>query len=251
VKKTLSLILIFLFTLSTISAQNNVHLFQNFFRDAIIAPNFYAEGSFEYSKTEIYDFDWSTMTIGVKGGYPINNKIEADARINFISITPEEGDGESGISDLLILGKYMIVETGPNIAVGAKITAPIGSEDVGQGNLNFGFFGALRHKLADKIELTGTLGLDFFETTTNDDEGKEDTEYETSLILGAGSIYYLNQKFSIVPEFMIQTEVDYTMLSCGVDYLISSKGRLRGYFGLGLDDGAPDMMIGASYFTSF
>jgi hypothetical protein len=36
-----------------------------------------------------------------------------------------------------------------------------------------------------------------------------------------------------------------------VDYLLQNNGRVRGALGIGLDDGAPDIMLLASYLMAF
>lgn len=247
-------IAIMLISLSSLQSLINVNLFQSFYRDAKIAENIYIDPGFKYTHTSIASFDWSTFSIGVKGGYPINNKIEANAGLSFISISPDEGDGESGISDLMLAARYLITDAVPSFAAGGFVTLPIGSEDIGQSKLNFGFFGAMRYLLKDTAELTANLGLNFYETLKikiEEDGVKEETEYETALVLGTGIILQLKDNLSIVPEFVMETEVDYSMLSCGVQYELGSSGKIRGAFGLGLDDGAPDMSLEASYQIEF
>ena len=131
------------------------------------------------------------------------------------------------------------------------ITLPIGSEDVGQGHLNFGGFGAVRHKLESGIVITGTVGLIFYEYKTYEFnnqtyEYKEKKERDNYLNLGAGVIYPLNKQVCIVGEFSMQSEGDYSLLSGGVDYDLGS-GKVRGALGIGLDEGAPDLLIMGGY----
>ena len=249
------LIVILMISLS-ILLWSETHLYQNFYRDALIEEGLFAKGHFQYtnSKFEIgsYEYEWSTMNIGFVGGYPIMPNLEVDAGLDFISISPDEGDGESGISDLTVAGKYMILEGDQDIAAGGYITLPIGSEDIGQGNLNFGFFGAGRMTLSEKVVLTAAAGLDFFEVEKFDlNTGKTDTEYETGFVLGAGSVISVAEKIDIVPEFMMITEAEYSMLSCGADYKLNEQSSIRGMFGLGMDDGSPDLLFRIAYLMGF
>jgi len=217
---------------------NDVHLFQTYFFDAPIAKAGYGEGGLNFS-----DYDkWNTFGIGVQGGYPINEKIELQTELRFINWSPDKGDGQSGISDLGVYGRYNVYkQKQTNISAGGMITLPIGSDDVGQGNLNFGAFGAIRHNLQNGIAIVGTLGLFFF-------KGMDD-EYDSNLLLGGGTIYKVNEQLNIVGELTIWSENDYMMLSGGADYVLGN-GRLRGALGLGIDDGAPDIMLIGGYSIS-
>ena len=189
------------FTVASLNAQNNtdgVRLFQSFFYDTPISERPFVQGGLQYSKYEHF----SMLDIGAMGGYGINEKIEVQAGWSFVNFSPEEGDGKSGISDLALVGRYKLANSGPtNFATGAMITLPIGSDKVGGGNLNFGGFGAVRHALDNGLILCGTLGLFFYETTSSaleqtgtDEWGlpiyetDKSTKHETSLNIGAGAI---------------------------------------------------------------
>lgn len=233
-----------------VQAQNldGVRLFQSYFLDAPIAGAGYGQGGLTYS-------DWeggSVFTLGVMGGYPINPQIELGTQLHYISSSPDQGDGQSGISDLDVFGRYNFYnEKQTNISAGAMVSLPIGSEDVGQSSLDFGAFGAIRHGLNKNVVLVGTLGLMFYETKDFDynfNTGKleEKTSYESYLKIGAGAIYQINSQLNLVGELNFHSEGDYMMLSGGADYALGS-GRLRGALGLGLDDGAPDLMLMAGY----
>lgn len=260
-----ALIVVYVLFLSlSLFAQNStdqVHLFQNFMRDATITSVPYGEGFFNFSS---YEYG-SSISLGAQGGYGINPELEVNAALGFISYSPEHGDGTSGITDLLASGRYLVhKQDNLRIAAGGFITLPIGDEKAMQGHLNFGAFGALRYALESGLVVTGTLGLDFYETKTSEgggykivngqyipEEVKEKTEYKNSLAIGGGVIYPQSESLSIVGELLFKTDVDYSMLSGGVDYNLNEKGRVRGSLGLGLDDGAPDFMLLASYLLTF
>ena len=244
------LFVVFIFSSSLILAQNaldDVRLFQSFYRDAPITSILYLDGGLEYATSD----GGSLTAIGVQGGYPINPKIEVDARFGYLTFSPDKGDGESGLSDLTVAGRYNISPDKTNISVGGLITLPIGEENLGQSKLDFGAFGALRHPLDNGMVITATAGLDFLETTkyTATDEK---TEYETSFVLAGGLIYPMNPQLNIVGELVLKTEVDWTMLSGGVDYKLQSGSRVRGALGIGLnEDGTPDFQIFATFLHPF
>jgi len=230
---------------------NGIHLFQSYFYDTPVAKAGYGEGGLSYSS---YD-KWNSIGIGVQGGYPINDKIELGTEFRYLNWSPEKGDGQSGISDLGVYGRYNIFQQNQtNISAGGMVTLPIGSEDVGQGKLNFGAFGAVRHALSEKLVLVGTIGLFFYEVTDyefnqNTFQVEEKTSYDNTLNIGGGAIYSINKQLNLVGELTIQSEGDYMLLSGGADYTLGN-GRIRGALGLGLDDGAPDIKLIAGYSIS-
>ena len=252
-----------MFIAGILFAQNgsdDVRLFQSFFRDATITSVPYGEGGLVYNG---YD-GGSVLSLGAQGGYPLMPELELNAALSFMSYSPDGGDGTSGISDLLVSGRYNVVPDNTKISVGAFVTLPIGSDKLyGQNNLNFGAFGATRHPLDNGMVFTGTLGLDFYEVkkfTVGDYkivngevvyDTKEETDYETSLVLAGGLIYPHSEQLNFVGEAVLRTEGDYFLISGGADYKLQSGGRVRGALGIGLDDGAPDFSLLASYLMPF
>lgn len=217
---------------------NNVHLFQSYFYDAPVAQTGYGEGGLLFA-----DYDYvNSFNLGVMGGYPINEKIEVGTQFYYVNYSPDKGNGQSGISDLGAFGRYNIYnEKQTNISTGAMLTLPIGSEDVGHGDFNFGAYGAIRHSLQNKMALVGTVGL-FFIENIND-------KRDSFLLIGFGTIYPVNPQLNIIGELHIWSENDYMLLSGGADYVLGN-GRLRGALGLGLDNGAPDIMLMGGYSIS-
>jgi len=263
-KKIVILLGLFIFATGLVYSQDDldeVHLFQNFFRDATITSNPYGEGYFNFSS---YEYG-SSIALAAQGGYGINPNLEVNAALGFTSFSPENGDGTSGITDLYASGRYLVVEQNElRVAAGGFLTLPIGAEDAGYGNLDFGAFGALRYAIDNGMVITGTLGLDFYETTEYEFETpqiingqlvggelKEKTEYKNSLVLAGGVIYPLQPDLALVGELMFKTDVDYGMLSGGADYILQNNGRVRGMLGIGIDDGAPDIMLQVSYLMGF
>ncbi|MGQ9853073.1 MAG: hypothetical protein ACUVTG_06700 [Candidatus Oleimicrobiaceae bacterium] len=237
-------------TLPSLAQTNSqtVKLFQSYFFDSPIARAAYAQVGLAYN-----DYDKSSaLRIGPQGGFPINDKIEVEGAIAYVSWSP----GESGISDLELYGRYNLVDSKElNGSVGAMVTLPIGSEKIAAGNLNFGGFGALRYALQNGMTITGNIGLLFFETTTFEfdlQKGtlEEKTSHESCLNLGVGAIYPVSKLLHVVGELVLQSKYDYMLLSAGADYKVGN-GRVRGSLGLGLDDGAPDLQLIAGYAISF
>lgn len=241
----LAILLILTSTVHAEDALNEIHLFQSFLRDAFSTDQIFGDAFVTYD-----DYDpGSSFGAGFRGFYPINERLDMGAQLGFRSVDSgaEGADSESGLTDLAVVGKYDLMSDEKNVSVGGLITLPIGSEDVGQGELNFGGFGAFRYPLENMV-VTGTVGLDFFEIETFDYlTGDKDTEYETSINIGAGLLYPIGETLTFIPEIVMQTEGDYMMLSIGLDSKLVSGSRLRGSLGVGLDDGAPDLSLTGTF----
>jgi len=224
---------------SVVTAQNatldGVHLFQTFLLDAPTARDAFGEAGLGFA-----DFNGgSVLNVGVQGGVPVAERFEIDGRFQFINIDPDGGNGQSGLSDLFVSGRYNFQRGPTPISAGMYITLPIGSDDVGQGDTDIGFFGALRHPLNRTVVLTATTALNFSDGSN------------TSLLLAGGAIFRANRELSVVTEFNLQTQGNYALLSGGIDYRASGGTHLRGSLGLGVDDGAPDVSIILGILKSF
>lgn len=209
------------------STMDDVRLFQSFFRDAPIASNPYVEGIGTYSNVAL----GNTIRAGVQGGYALTPDIELTTGVYYLNFNPDGFASESGLADIPVYGRYSFLNEETKISGGTYVTVPVGDETIGQENLDFGFFGAIRHPASDEVVVTGTLGVDFLDIGL---------EREASLNLGAGVIYAASDDLSVVSELRIQSDIDYSALSGGVDYKLKDVARLRGNLLLGLDDGAPD-----------
>lgn len=229
---TLTLLIALIFsTVSHLNAQNStmddVHLFQSYFRDAPITNGLYGEAVFNYS-----DFDFNQrMTLGGQGGYGLTDNIEIAAGIYYKSIDFGEPGTEASLADIPVYGRYNFVSDETKFSAGAYATLPVGDEIIAEGDLDFGVFAAVRHPASEQIVLTGTLGIDFLETGI---------DREASLNLGAGVIYSASDRASIVSELTIQSDIDYSAFSSGLDYRFGDNLRFRAGLLLGVDDAAPD-----------
>lgn len=209
------------------STMDDVRLFQSFFRDAPIASDPYVEGLGTYSNVEL----GSTVRAGIQGGYGLTPDIEITTGVYYLNFNFDGFANEAGLADIPVYARYSFTDEETKISGGAYATIPVGDEIIGQENLDFGFFGAIRHPASDEVVVTGTLGVDFLDTSL---------EREASLNLGAGVIYAATQDLSVVSELRIQSDLDYSALSGGVDYKLKDLARLRANLLLGVDDGAPD-----------
>ena len=198
------------------STLDHVHQFQSFFEDAPISPTIYMDTGLDYS-----DYDGGSLfSLGCRGGYPIAPKIEVNAAFNLLFADFDYGDSEFGISDIYLGGKYNLYDKGSKLSAGGFLTLPIGSEDVGQGNFNFGAYCGMRHPLNEKFVITGNAGLSILEQAWGDDE--------TSFSLGGGCIYAHNEKLNLIGEVLLKTGIDYMMASGGADYSWKNNNKLRG-----------------------
>lgn len=238
-----------IFSVANVLAQDNlfddVHLFQNYFRDTPITLTPYGEAGAAYA-----DYENSTSTFfGLQGGFPVVENLELGAMMGVIYLDPNNRGSETDMSDLLVSARYDITRfltfmpDKTKTAGGAYVTVPTGSEDVGQDNTNYGVFGALRHPMGNKTILTGTIGMDWLELPNA--QGVKDREF--SLLLGCGAIYSVSDRIYLVGEFNYQSEGDYMLATGGIDYELKIDKRIRAAIGTGLDDGAPDLTLMLSY----
>jgi len=238
--RTLSLIILFFFcntVLPQTSTFDEVHLFQTFFEDASLNSDPYAEGGLTFADYSAF----SLFGLGMRGAVPVQTNVQIGGSLYFENLNPEGFDSHSGISDLLIVGRYKLDTQRTRVDIGGKITLPIGGEDIGQGNTNFGAFAAIRHPASPSTVVTGTFGLEFIEIAN---------DRKASVLLGGAGIFQINNEFHIVAELNIQTQIDYILMNGGIDYVVARNGRLRTNLGVGIDDGAPDLLVGASYLLS-
>lgn len=232
---------------------DSVRPFMSFIEDAAVAEKMYGEGQFQYA-----DFEGgSSISVGAQGAYRVMPLMEAGARVGFASISPEQGDGESGLVDVDVYGRYTVSE-GPavRIAVGGLLNLPVGSDKIGEGTFDFQGFGAVRYAMTKGVIL-GHFGL----RINGDSEvetayGTFDVEREMQILFGGGILYPLSQMATLTGEFDFESaEFDggdsSLQLTPGIDYQLASGLKIRGALALGLSDGAPDMVLMAGVAKNF
>ena len=224
------------------ATKDDVRFFEHFQRDAARSSETYVEGNGFYAKFD--DHDRSISGLRLQGGIPFAANVEVGFGGGFIRIKPDNYSSESGLTDIDMVGKYHLSNQGSNrVTIGASLTLPIGDEDVGQGNADIGFFGAIRHPIDNKIVVMGSAGLNF--------EEQGDNDRETSVHLGGGAIYQVDRQLHLTGELGMDTEGDRMALTAGADYRAQGGGRLRGAVSLGLDDGSPDFALQVGYLVRF
>lgn len=250
---TKATLLLLVCTASFCFAQNDlksdIHLFQSFARDAYVTSGTFGEcilGLSDYPNA-------NTINLGFRGGIPISRNFELSAGLGFLNVNPEVGNGQSGLTDLRVIGKYHFEQrSATQFSVGGLLTLPIGKDQLGQGEGNFGIFGAARHPATSSTILTGVLAIDFLEGAPVGAGGWPSiliggTDKEATIYLGAGVIQEINPNLHLIAELDLASEGQFGILSGGLDYALQSGGKLRGVLGLGMDDGAPDLSVVLGY----
>jgi hypothetical protein len=239
---------------------NDVHFFQFFHKDGAIDPNPYIDAGLGY-----YDYNRaSSFTSGIQMGMSMLSKLQLDGEINFVHWDPDYDQQETGISDLLISVRYLVMDSGAakfsqpytsglQVTAGGYVNLPVGNEEIEQGNLSLGGFSAARYPFKFGLVLAVNFGLDYIET---DNWRSTADDYEISLSLGAGAIYPLNEQLSIIGEIYKKTEIDYLLASGGIDYQLKFGGHLRAAVGRGFTDtvygfGSTDLMLTARFMYPF
>lgn len=217
------------------TTKDDVHLFQSYFRDAPITDLAYGQAITDYTNSDFLN----TTTFALQIGYAITQKIELGTGLSYRNLDFDEPGIESGIADIPVFGRYIFLDGETKLSGGVFATIPIGDEIIGQSNLDFGAFGAVRHPVSNEVVLTGTLGIDFLETAIED--------YEASLHMGAGIIYSAGKNIHILGELAVQADTDYSAISGGIDYKLAEMLRFRANLLLGLDVGAPDFGVSGGF----
>jgi len=219
----------------------HIRLFQSYFTDARVSESAYISGLFSALEagTDILAFD-------TRGGAVITPEIEVETRIAALFIEPGLAGGRNGVSDWLLTGRYLFDMETIHLAAGSQFTLPVGSESVGAGNFNYGFYTASRYELTNWLMLTGNVNLNFIKIpflTRIGDFFAFDESRETVFGAGTGAIVDVGGNVFLLSEFIFQTKTDFSLFSAGLDYFINRRGHIRLNIFAGLDNGAPDSGI--------
>jgi hypothetical protein len=226
----------------------DVRLIQRPIEDAPGAEAAYVEGQLRYQ-----DFDGgSSIIFGGYGAVTVAEDFEVGTFIGFESTDPDVGDGESGLLDIDVYGRYNFAPIQTDAAdihatSGLLISLPVGSEDLLQETLDVEGFGAARFAF-DTFVLTGTLGLRINGDHERGAGGGREIEGELSIFLAGGGLLPVSETVTLTGELDIETarfdggESD-VRLTPGVDVIAGETLHLRGGVGIGLSDGAPDLEL--------
>lgn len=230
--------------------------FVRYMEDAGFPEKMYGEGVFQYQAWD----GANAILIGVQDDYRVSPLMVVGGRFGFMSWSPDEGDGESGLMDLDVFGKYLVMD-GPTtkMVAGVLLNLPIGSDKIfGNSTFDIEAFGALRYAL-EKMVILGNFG---FRMNGSIDLGldipgiDDEIDGELSILFGGGMLYPVNENVTLTGEFTFETDryenADGPIqLTPGVDYTLASGLKLRGALSLGLSDGAPDFVLQAGAAKNF
>jgi hypothetical protein len=230
------------FAYSEPSTMDDIRFFDSFFQDAVIPDGPYVEGTFEYA-----DFNsGALLPFGIRGGVPIFKQFDIGASFGGVHFEPDRGDGDTGVSDFTLVGRYHILDFKPiKITTGMRFDIPTGDRAVGEDTLEYEAFGAVRYPL-DRFVFAGHAGLGYVEKFSDDDG-------DFSLFLSAGSIYEVNDKLHLIGEFSGDSEREVGFFDAGVDYEIIPNGHIRIAFGAGFgeDNRAPNFTFQSGFLYNF
>jgi hypothetical protein len=154
---------------------------------------------------------------------------------------PEEIDG-AGLADLAVYGKYRVVRGPLDLAVGGKVTIPLGDENEGRGPgvYQYEVFTGVR-KTLPRVTLVGSVGV----TGREDSKSAGLAEGKTSLKLGIGTLIPLSLLWMMTAEVAYESarferEDPEASMLVGLDWRPTKFLAARGGAGAGLSDGAAD-----------
>ena len=170
----------------------------------------------------------------------------------FGSQLPSAIDG-TGLADLLVYGKYRILRSPFDLAVGGTVTIPLADEDEGRGPgiFQYGAFIGAR-KDYSRATLVWSLGV----TDRGDAKSPGQAEGEISLRLGTGLLLPVSRIWTLVGEATYESarfdgEEQTTALFAGLDWRPTNFLVARGGLGAGLTGDSPDISATMSFVFYF
>jgi hypothetical protein len=232
-------------------------LFLRFVEDAALVPSYWLEGQARWqTNTGAFGADEGAAseanTLSATGVFAMNvaEDFEFGGRIGLAHRDPDDGSGETGLTDMDLWGKVSVATDPMAFSVGLLVTAPTGSEDkfLGTGETNVEFFGGVRKALG-RVTLAGNLGM-----RINQDADFDEVELEgqNSLLGGAAVLVEATRNVGLILEYAVEsaryegTGTDARLLG-GFDWSVSEQFLVRGGVAGGLSNGAPDVeLIGSA-----
>jgi len=214
---------------------DDVFLFRNFTQDARVAPSPFGELSMFRES-----FETATYTsFAVNAGTPLTDRFEAALTASYFMLDPDFASSSSGLSDLILHGKFNFPADNTRLAAGGFVTLPIGSEEIGEGDLDYGAFFAARHPVSEGTVVTGKVSADYFDAESDD--------AELTWRLHAGVIRAVSERVALLGELLIHTGTEQVTLAGGLDFALANAGRLRSSLGLGLNDNSSNLSLILGY----
>ncbi len=232
---------------------------QIFIHDAAIVVNLWLEGQLRLQSLSNND---DAFRVGPVFAFSPVDRLEIGGRIDYIDRDVPGGGSESGLGDTTAWAKWQFFHNPVQFTVGVELFLPTGDEDafLGTGEFDIGVFGAVRKNL-DEAYITGYFGFrDNGDSAVGGDVLPSELKLkgDTSIFLGGGVMFPLNDRFALSGELRVETEryegsgkaekaveggeslIDLTV---GGYWYLSKEATLRAGFGIGLDDGAPDWQL--------
>jgi hypothetical protein len=237
------------------AAPDDRRFVQIFIEDAAVVENFWIEGQVRFQSVSNDD---DLFRVGPVIAFSFLDNLEIGARLDYIDRDLQGGGSASGLGDTTAWGKWQFFHNPVQFTVGVELYLPTGDEDelLGTGEFDIGVFGAVRKNL-DQAYITGYFGFrDNGDATVGGAVGTEQNlKGDTSIFLGGGVMFPINDRFALSGELRVETEryedsvkgveggeslID---LTAGAYWYLSKKATLRAGIGIGLDDGAPDWQL--------
>jgi hypothetical protein len=244
---------------SNTAAPDDRRFLQIFTYDAAVVENFWIEGKLRASKGYDGAFgqsDFDSLRLGPVFAWSPIDRLEVGARIDYLDRDIPGGGSNSGLSDTNIYAKWQFFHNPVQFAAGMEISLPTGKEDdgLGTGEFDIALFGSVRKNL-EQAYITGYFGIRNSQDSTLFNSPVP-LEGDTSIFLGGGVMFPINQVFSLSGELRVETERykqadSFIDLTVGAFWYTTKKTTLRGGLSLGLEDAAPDYELTVGFAWHF
>jgi len=167
---------------------------------------------------------------------------ERDAGFDLYGSTLAESFSKTGASDVTLYGKYRVMRSPFDLAVGAAVDVPVSGDDTGltSGAVRGRGFAALRGRLSGGGAIVGHAGLE----NSGDARFGDGAGGRTAAIAGVGLLQPISRIWTLTGEIDYQGPVldgteAATRVAAGLDWRPTENIAARGGLAAGLTDGAP------------
>jgi hypothetical protein len=236
----------------TTSVDAEHRLFLRFAEDAAIVPSYWLEGQVRLelalpAVAESVDGagEADLLAVGPVFAFNVAEDFEFGARMGVAFRDPENGDGDSGMTDLDIWGKISVVSDPMAIALGILVKLPTADESklMGTGETDIEFFAGARKDFSS-FTVAGNLGVRINQDPEFDEDVVE-IAGKDSVLAGLAIIVPIGARWALTGEWALETEridgfKNDSRLLGGVEYRPDESFSFRGSAAAGLADGSPD-----------
>lgn len=207
-------------------------------------------GSFAEFGTNYYSYQFEdALHFQLRGEWAPCEHGAFGLELGYSSFMPESDlvDNQSGLMDPRLGGWYSFFRGEDyNTALGGWFSLPVGSEDIGQGNFDFGAFGTLRYTLGENLLGVGQLGFESLDPVI------DNFDRETLFLAQGSLIYRQSDSWDFFAETRIQQDPDYSFRPGSFSYLkAGARHNFASSLDLGLMVGTRLGDYGASPFVEF